>query len=425
MPEYPLEISPVTLNFEGTVLVPSSSDSRGVDAVEDLEMDPTGTNDCSEILRSYLEEDAASFQELYFPPGKYYFATCVKTNAKAIYLRGGGALQNMGDSSVVFFSDQPLSAILWWDGTQSNSNMNGPRIEDIQFQGEQLHCAVRLTATANAELKLGFQDLRPRRYSTGFVTVQSGSRRVTGTGTSWTDNMFPAWIVVKGYPYEVLAVENPSTLTLAIAYQGASASRSEYALNWGGVGVWLEPGTDFTQYGKDWSLNGRCGCAMFASSGSTSPKFTGTSRIKVLSGYLNGEGVQDSIALYAGPFSDTFAFNVALNSYSFGVVIANGHQHDIQHIDIENAGPPPGVTGMPLEYDSCKGILVMSDNTNDGWGNRLGGYFRQCGTGIELYGLPGKAPAYTVLGVCTFRSNKANIVLGNATNTQGIVYPEG
>jgi hypothetical protein len=60
----------------------------------------------------------------------------------------------------------------------------------------------------------------------------------------------------------------------------------------------------------------------------------------------------------------------------------------------------------------------MSDNPSDTWGNRLGGYFRQIGTAIELYGQAGKAPKFTVIGVCTFRSNQADLIVGNATETQ-------
>jgi hypothetical protein len=248
--------------------------------------------------------------------------------------------------------------------------------------------------------------------------VATGGKVVTGANTHWTADMAAcSWLVIAGYPYEILRVDSETSLTLAIAYQGADQGAASYAINWGGVGVWCEPGTDFTQYGKHWELNGRCACALFASSGSTSPKFTGTSRIKVLSGYLNGEGIADSMACYLGPFSDTFAFNVAMNSYAYSVVIANGHQHDIQHLDCENAGGPPPVTGMPQEYGSCRGVLVMADNDNDAYGNRIGGYFRQVGTAIELCGQAGRAPRRTVIGVCTYRSNKADLVLGNAAET--------
>ena len=394
-----------------------------MNAVLDLGLDPSGVKDSSAKLQSYLDSSISVNNELWFPEGTYRFDSSIYTNQKGVMLKGIGALQNMGDSPVVFFTDKALEAILWWDGSLTNSNLNGPRLEGIQFQdrGGKLVCAVKLTAIANAELKIGFLGLKPRRYTAGSIVTSSGSKTIRGTGTSWTDAMTPGWIVIAGYPYEIKSVDAGDALTLAIKYQGGSASLNTYAINYGGIGVWLDPGTDFTQYGKNWSLNGRCGCGLFASAGSTSPKFTGTSRIKVLSGYLNGEGIPDSIALYAGPFSDTFVFDVALNSYAFGVVIANGHQHDFQHLDVENAGGPPPVTGLPNSYDSCHGILVMSDNSSDAYGNRIGGYFRQVGTGIELYGSPGSAPTKTMFGVCTFRSNKVNFVSGNATNSGGIV----
>ena len=428
---YPLNIAPVTLEITGTVTIPASSTGpaptqRGLDAVHDLGLDPTGQQDCALALKDYLDE--ASNAEIHFPPGRYHFAFCVETNAKGVKLVGDGALQNMGDSPVIFSSDQPLSALLWWNGSQSNSNMNGPRIENIQFQDSSpnhnvLRSAIRLTATANSELEIGFLNMRPKRYTTGTVAATTNSKTVTGSGTDWHSSMAScSWIVIDGYPYEVVEVTSPTSLTLAIGYQGSSGSGKVYGLNWGGVGVWLEPGTDFTQYGKNWSLNGRIACALFASTGSTEPKYTGTSRIKVNSGYLNGEGVADSMAGYFGPFSDTFVWNVAMNSYACGVVIANGHQHDLQHMDCENAGGPPPVSGKPVQYNSCHGILVMGDNSSDTWGNRIGGYFRQVGTAIELYGhSAAEAPTQTVIGVCTFRSNKAAFVNGNATATQGFI----
>jgi hypothetical protein len=401
---------------------------RGLDAVIDLGMDPEGVADCSAILQEYLDSGGGECNELHFPPGVYYFAGMVKTNAKNIKLVGDGALANMGDSSVVFYADRELEALLWWNGAETHSNMNGPRIEGIQFQDRstnhnQLRSAIKLSATANSELRIGLLNLRPRRYSDGLVSVATQSRTVYLKGGAWSEVMRPGWIVIDGYPYEIASIESDTSITLAIAYQGETANDRPYAVNWGGVGVWLDPATDFTQYGKDWSINGRCGCALFASAGTAEPgNYTGTSRIKVRSGYVNGEGIPDSIACYLGPFSDTFVWDVAMNSFAFGVVIANGHQHDIQHADYENAGGPPPVTGKPNEHGSCHGMLVMSDNPSDTYGNCIGGYFRQIGTAIELYGQPGYAPNYTHLGVCTFRSNKVNFVNGNATNTLGDLY---
>jgi hypothetical protein len=426
----PLNIDPIMIQVTGTVTIPdqgggsSAATQRGLDAVKDLGLDNSGKQDCSAGLGSYLNSSVAYANELHFPPGRYYFSSTVETNAKCIKLVGDGSLQNMGDAPVIFFTDQPLKSLLWWNGSQTNSNMNGPRIDNIQFQDSSsghnlLGAAIRLTATANSELNIGLLNLRPQRYVQGTVSVSLGSKTVQGTGTAWTAAMEScAWLVIDGYPYEVLSVQGPAMLTLAIAYQGPSANGKSYAINWGGVGVWCEPGTDFTQYGKNWSLNGRCGCALFASAGSTSPKYTGTSRIKVKSGYLNGEGIPDSMAAYFGPFSDTFQFDVAMNSYAYFVVIANGHQHDVQHLDCENAGGPPPVTGKPTAYDSGRGVLVISDNSNDAFGNRIGGYFRQVGTGIELCGQPGKAPQWTIISASTFRSNKTNFINGNASNTQ-------
>jgi hypothetical protein len=434
-----LSIDPETLAITGKVTIPPQPiappapgpTQRGWDAVADLGLDPTGQLCCTDLLLEWIDALDGQRTELHFPPGRYYFSSTLETNAKGLKFIGDGALSNMSDSSVVFCSDQPRAAMFWFNCTTTGSNMEGPHIQNIQFQDSspehnQLGCAIRITNTANSELNVGFLNMVPRRYTNGTVTVTTNSDTVYGQDVSWTPDMVPGWIVIDGYPYEIVDVPADDMLTLAISYQGPSAAGKGYAVNSGGIGVWCEPGLGFTQYGKSWSLNGRIGCALFASSGTTIGSFTGTSRIKVLAGYLNGVGIPDSIAGYFGPYSDTFRWDVAMNSYAFGLVIANGHQHDLMHGDYENAGGPPPVTGLPTEYNSCHGILVMSDNSSDTWGNRLGGYFRQVGTAIELYGQPGKAPNYTVIGVATFRSCKATVVNGNATNTQGAsVYAAG
>jgi Pectate lyase superfamily protein len=397
-----------------------------IDAVNDLGLDPTGKTDCSPDLENYLNSSSAAGSEIRVPRGTYRFNSTVETNAKNVRIVGEGVLARMGDSPTVFFTDKKMDAILWWNGSQSNANMNGPWIERIQFQDRSgshnvLRSAVKLTATANSELEIGFQNLRPRRETEGKVSVTLQSKSVTGSGTHWDPCMVPCgWIVIDGYPYEIASIDSPTKLTMAIAWQSATGSNKGFAINWGGVGVHCDPGTDYTQYGTHWSLDGRCGCALFASAGQISPRYTGTSRIKVLSGYLNGEGIPDSMACYLGPYSDTFRWDVAMNSYAYAVVIANGHQHDIQHLDAENAGGPVPVTGRPAEYGSCYGVLVMSSNSSDTWGNRIGGYFRQVGTGIEFYGADGKAPTWSVIGACTGRSNNnPAYVPGHATKTIG------
>jgi hypothetical protein len=126
---------------------------------------------------------------LHFPLRRYYFRSTVETNQKNVKLVADAHLANMGDSPVVFCSDQYLESILWWNGSKSNANMNGPRVDYIQFQDTSsdhahLRSAIRLTATANAELKVGFLNLRPQRYCEGNVSSkQLIPKKVTGTGT--------------------------------------------------------------------------------------------------------------------------------------------------------------------------------------------------------------------------------------------------
>lgn len=429
---YPLAIDPLTIQVTGTVTIPASSGGsndaptqRGYDAVRDLGMDASGKQDCAASLQMWMNGLQGQRTELHFPPGRYYFASTVETNAKGIKIIGDGVVSRIANGAVTFCTDKALDALLWFNCDQSASNLEGPWIKNIQFQDtsashNQLGCAIRITNTANSELKVGFLNMVPKRYTAGIVTVSTNSRTVIGQGTNWTPDMCPGWMVIDGYPYEIVDVMNATMLSIAIAYQGASADKS-YAINYRGIGVWCDPGLGFTQYGTNWHLNGRIACALFCSAGTATGMYTGTSRIKIQAGYLNGMSLPDSMAAYLGPFSDTVEWHVAMNSFAFGVVVANGHQHQLLDADYENAGGAPPVTGKPSEYSSCHGVLVMSDNSSDTWGNRIGGYYRQVGTAIELYGQAGKAPTQTVIGVCTFRSNKANFVNGHATNTQGFI----
>lgn len=423
----PLNIDPVTLQLTGTVTVPAGGSGpaptqRGYDAVADLDLDPTGQLDCSVMLEEWINTSGAD-NELHFPAGRYYFAHTVETNAKNVKLTGDGKPSRRGAGAVTFFTDLPLDAILWWNCAEEASNLEGPTIANIQFQDtsanhNQLGCAIHLTNIANTELHISFLDMIPDRYTGGTVTVNQGSKSVKGNGVDWSGISLPAWMVVAGYPYEITKIVSPTQLNIALAYIGPSAAGASYGINFHGIGVWADPGLDFTQYGTAWSLDGRIACALFCSAGTGS---TGTSRLKIQAGYLNGAGIADSMAAYMGPFSDTNEWHVAMNSYAFGIVVADGHQHQLLDADYENAGSPPPVSGMPNDYSACKGILIMADNSSDTWGNRVGGYFRQVGTAIELYGRPGTAPTWTVIGPATFRSNSVNFINGNATNTQGMI----
>jgi len=67
--------------------------------------------------------------------------------------------------------------------------------------------------------------------SSGTVSVTNGSTTVTGTGTSWYGGLQNGWGFVgpDGRVYEILTVDDATTLTLKTPYQGATASGQIYA----------------------------------------------------------------------------------------------------------------------------------------------------------------------------------------------------
>jgi hypothetical protein len=402
----------------GEITIPPAATQRGLDAVVDLGLDNTGATNCAQVLRDFLDSgnDAC---EIHFPPGRYYFAATVETNRDQVKLVGDGHVSNIADGPVIFTTDQPLDSLLWFHTPDTASNLESCWLEHLQFGGAMRSC-IRITNQANFVLDdIGAMNLVAGRYTSGTIEVNNGSPNVYGSGTGWSEDMIPGFLVTGGYPYEILTVNSPTSITLAIGYCGETGRGLAYAISSGGILLWCDPGKGFTQYGQVSNLKGRSSCGVYMGAGTGA---TGTSRIKIRGGYLNGISLPDSIACYLGPYSDTVRWSAAANSFAFGVVIANGHQHDVSNADFENAGPPPPVTGMPTEYDSCKGVLIMSDNSSDTWGNRVvNNYFRQVGTAIELAGNEGFAPNWTKVAFNTFRSNGQKFVDGHATNTAGEV----
>jgi hypothetical protein len=397
---------------------------RGLDAVGDLGCDPAGEEDCSAILNNYLSGNDTPM-DLHFPPGRYYLGSSVITNAPRIKLIGDGQTSNITDGSVTFFSDQRLEQLLWFNCDQPASNLQSVWLENLQFQdtspdNNAIASAIRITNQANFHIgNCGGYNLVPRRYCAGTIKVAQNSQTIEGSGTAWTDDMYPGFLIVGGYPYEILEVTDGNTMQLALKYQGETAAGLSYAVSSGGIFFWADPGLDFTQYGQVSDFKCRnVGCPVYCSAGSKSGG-TGTSRIKFLGGYCNGCSLPDSIAAYFGPFSDTMTWFVACNSFAFGCVIANGHFMDISGADFENAGSVPAVTGGADGYAGAKGVLVMSDCSSDTWGNRIiNCMMRQVGTAIELVSGV-EPPRHTKVAWNVFRSNSTNFVQGNSIDTAG------
>lgn len=68
-------------------------------------------------------------------------------------------------------------------------------------------------------------------YKTGTVSVTNGSQAVAGAGTAWFGALRAGWGFVgpDGRTYEIDTVSSATSLTLATAYQGATASAQNYS----------------------------------------------------------------------------------------------------------------------------------------------------------------------------------------------------
>lgn len=69
-------------------------------------------------------------------------------------------------------------------------------------------------------------------YRAGSVSVTNGSTAVTGSGTSWVDNVKSGHVFVgpDGLSYEVVTVVSATAMTIYPAYRGATASEAGYGI---------------------------------------------------------------------------------------------------------------------------------------------------------------------------------------------------
>jgi fibronectin-binding autotransporter adhesin len=410
----------------GTVTV-NATTQRGVDAIKDLGMVNTGavatTN--STALTNYFTTIITpnGSPEVHFPCGTYYFSSTVQVNPTGARLIGDGQALNGSAGCVTFTTDQALSSILWFNAG-ATLNSSGPDVERIQFEDVSsshnlLKSGIRITNTINNFFRdVSIYQIEQQQYTTGTVSVTNGSKSVTGSGTTWTTAMAPAFLWVNGYPYE-FTVATATTGTLAIAYQGTTNTSATYSLDFGGVGYWFEPGSGFvtdstfTNVRMDFVSRG-----IYVNSGTSS---TGAAALKFIDGVINCEAntLPDTIGVYFGPYSNNTEYRPKIHNCAMGVVAANAAQVQLSNANYLNTATPV-VTTCGTSFACGKGILVISDTASLANGNVItGNTFKQFGNAIELAGGSTFAPQQTKLFGNTFVSNTNNCVIGNATNTQG------
>jgi hypothetical protein len=384
-----------------------------------------GTADNSAKLQAIVNSVSANGSpQLNFPCGTYYFSTSVLITGNLLSLIGEGTSGHNGNGCVNIQSDQPIDSI--WEVATANqsggANLNGPRIEHFNFRdistgGNQVRSGLKITDENNLILNdVNFQGFLGNNYATGAITLTSGSSVVTCTGCSWTASMAPGVLQYGGYPYEVVKYNSPTSLTLAVNWPLATVTSASgaYSLHYKGIGLWLYPGYsstasayDFTQYGTVDNIKAsQTWNPIFLSSGQADSlnSHEGTSRVAFNSGYLNC-GLQDSIGVWMGVYTDTTHYHVSENNCSFGAVIAGGHSNDIMSSKFENSGASATVlsdgvstcsTGSPSNNTGIpctKGILIMGVSATTGStaaaqnnNNEVAfNYFAQYGNDVEVF----------------------------------------
>lgn len=106
--------------------------------------------------------------------------------------------------------------------------------------------------------KRRIRDLSVADYSTGTVTITSGSTAVVGSGTAWTTNMAGRWLNVAATTsnattgddewYQIASVTNSTNLVLNNQYQGGTATSGSGAYIIGEVPILPEDFQDLPLY---------------------------------------------------------------------------------------------------------------------------------------------------------------------------------
>ncbi len=88
--------------------------------------------------------------------------------------------------------------------------------------------------------KIRLRDLSAVDYTTGTVSVTSGSPTITGSGTNWTTNMADRWVQIALSTsnttsgdeqwYQILSVQSATSLTLKNNYEGGTVAGGTYII---------------------------------------------------------------------------------------------------------------------------------------------------------------------------------------------------
>lgn len=391
----------------------STATQRGVNAVTDEGFVAGGTTDNSSKLQAWLNGLSASgSHELWVPCGTYLFAAGSTTDANGVTIIGEGTASENANGCVIF--EQTMAApLIWFDG--SGQQLQGPRIENISFKGSGTmgEIGLRFSDYQNMQLRnVGLTNYTGAEYTTGTVAVTNGSTTLTGTSTVWTASMVPGMFSVGGLFQQVCGFTSATALTLCSAWQGPTNSAASYAIDTG-IGILMDGGVSFTQYGDVYSLRGYNNRMAVMSLGGSSGS-QGVSRVKFHSGNLQCNRVPDSMALNTGAFTDTILWAVASNNCAVHVNIEESHAMDIRGANFENDGTAtvvPTCNAGTASQSCMVGVYVNGASATNTYANIIADdTFSGMGNAIQL-------------GPNAYRTQVKTINYTDGGNTNDLVLP--
>jgi hypothetical protein len=366
-----------------------------INAVVNGGIDNTGATDMSSAIATLINGQctASTPAPIYFPAGKYLINSGVLINATSttcygLHVRGAGPALTIFETNC---SGNTYG--IWYDNTtNSGDSINkGFIFEDFSV------VSTDTTGLCNSLLRLTQKNLFVinrvhtegavgNTYATGTIGISSST--VTGSGTTFTAAMVPGVIQVAGVYAEVCTFGSTTSLTLCDSAfpTGTVSSGASYALTYGGMGLMLDPGNSFIQYGSihDYSSynNRYCVYAKGGTSGGVS-RFTFDGE----DSFCDPIRLENSVGYWLGKLSDTFTIDTPINNASRCWVIDSGHANKIGgKCENNTTWTPVSTCNSGTAIQACDfGAEISEQDASHGYGNIFSGsYIYLTGTAFKI-----------------------------------------
>jgi hypothetical protein len=369
----------IQVNTSGVASLITEANSQ-INVVQNRGIDNTGVADVSTSLAAIITGLPSSKPpQIYLPSGTYKINSglnipCTVSTCNGIRIVGAGR-----DNTFLQTNCSGNTFGVWFNNvTNSGDNWLGPSIENLTIQDTSGTgaCQALLRLTQMAEFRINnvkLYNAQGKQYTTGTLNLTSGTKAVTGIGTTWTSDMDQGFLWIGGFPQEICTFNSPTSLTLCSNWQQGTATGATYAIDYFGYGLMIDGGNSYNQYGtmRDMFMYGnKVGLYAVAE-----PSSGGTSRFEVSgrAGWIDGLRIVDSVGIWLGRFADTFDISVPVNETARGLVIESGHANNYSG-EFEENGTPTVVTtcnGGVASKSCIVGVEINGDTNGTSYGNTL------------------------------------------------------